>query len=60
VVGSIVSIIYERKLIPGLTFFGWEQQTVIPGLVCAFIAYMICTLVWPSKRETCELPPEQV
>jgi SSS family solute:Na+ symporter len=58
IVGSIVSVIYEKKLIPGLKFFGWEQQTVIPGLVCALIVYIILSLALPSKRATVELPPE--
>jgi SSS family solute:Na+ symporter len=58
VVGSVVSIIYERKLIPGLGFFGWEQQVVIPGLVCALIVYIAFTLIFPSKRETVDLPAE--
>jgi SSS family solute:Na+ symporter len=57
IVGSIVSVIFERKLIPGLTFFGWEQQTVIPGLVCALVVYIIFTLIWPSKRDSVDLPP---
>ncbi|MDR2069852.1 MAG: sodium:solute symporter family protein [Treponema sp.] len=56
IVGSVVSVIFERKLIPGLTFFGWEQQTVIPGLVCALIVYIILTLIWPSKRDSTDLP----
>jgi SSS family solute:Na+ symporter len=57
IVGSVVSLVFERKLIPGLTFFGWEQQTVIPGLVCALIVYVGFTLLLPSKRESTDLPP---
>jgi SSS family solute:Na+ symporter len=57
VVGSIVSVIFEWKLISGLTFFGWERQTVIPGLVCALIAYVVFTLIRPSKRNSTDLPP---
>lgn len=55
--GSVVSIAFERKLIKNLTFFGWEQQSVIPGLVCALVVYIIFTLIFPSKRNTTELPP---
>jgi SSS family solute:Na+ symporter len=58
IVGSVVSVIFERKLIPGLTFFGWEQQAVIPGLVCALVVYIIFTLIFPSKRDTTDLPAE--
>ena len=55
--GSVVSITFERKSIKNLTFLGWEQQTVIPGLVCALVVYIIFTLIFPSKRNTTELPP---
>ena len=58
IVGSVVSVIYERKLIAGLGFFGWERQPVIPGLVCALIVYILFTLIFPSKRETVDLPAE--
>jgi SSS family solute:Na+ symporter len=57
IVGSVVSVMFERKLIPGLTFFGWEAQAVIPGLVCALVVYLIFTFIFPSKRDTTELPP---
>lgn len=55
IVGSIVSVIFEKKLIPGLTFFGWEQQAVIPGLVCALIVFVIFSFAMPVKEETLEL-----
>ncbi|MDR0561805.1 MAG: sodium:solute symporter family protein [Spirochaetaceae bacterium] len=57
IVGSVVSVMFERKLIPGMTFFGWEAQAVIPGLVCALVVYLIFTFIFPSKRDTTELPP---
>jgi SSS family solute:Na+ symporter len=59
VVGSVVSVIYEKKLIEGLTFFGWERQPVIPGLVLAFVVFVGLSLIFPSKRESLELPPEK-
>lgn len=58
IVGSAVSVVYERKLIAGLTFFGWERQPVIPGLVCALAAFVIFTLLMPARRETTELSIE--
>ena len=58
VTGSVVSVIYERKLISGLGFFGWELQPVIPGLICALIVFIVFTLLFPSKRETVDLPAE--
>jgi SSS family solute:Na+ symporter len=58
IVGSVVSVVYERKLISGLGFFGWEQQPVIPGLICALIVYVAFTLILPSKRESTDLPAE--
>ncbi|MDR0525407.1 MAG: sodium:solute symporter family protein [Spirochaetaceae bacterium] len=60
IVGSGVSVIFERKLIPGLTFFGWEAQAVIPGLVCALAVYVVLTLLFPSKRNSTDLPPLEV
>ena len=58
VVGSVVSVVFERKLIPGLGFFGWEMQPVIPGLVCALVVFIVFTLLFPSNRETVDLPAE--
>lgn len=58
VVGSAVSLVYERKFIAGLTFFGWERQPVIPGLVCALAAFVVFTLLLPANRETTELAAE--
>jgi SSS family solute:Na+ symporter len=55
--GSVVSLVFERKLVKDLTFFGWEQQSVIPGLVCALAVYIIFTLLFPSKRNSTDLPP---
>lgn len=52
IVGSVVSMIFEKKLIPGLTFFGWEQQAVIPGLVCALVAFVLFSFLMPPKHET--------
>ena len=57
-VGSVVSVIFERKIIPGLGFFGWEQQPVIPGLACALAVFIVFTLLFPSKRATVDLPAE--
>jgi len=59
IVGSVVSLIFEKKLIPGLTFFGWERQAVIPGLVCALIVFVIFSLLMPPKTETVEFVIEE-
>ncbi|MDR2864872.1 MAG: sodium:solute symporter family protein [Spirochaetaceae bacterium] len=53
-VGSLVSIVFERHLIPDLTFFGWERQPVIPGLVFACTAFVGFSLLFPPRRETTE------
>lgn len=58
ITGSVVSLIYEKKLIAGLTFFGWERQPVIPGLICALAAFVVFTLLLPAGRETTELAAE--
>ena len=55
IIGGIVSVIFERKWIPGLTFFGWEGQPVIPGLACAFIIFIIFSIIMPNKNEIGEL-----
>lgn len=57
IVGSVVSVLYERKLSP-VGFFGWEQQAVIPGLVCALVLFVVFSLAVPPKRETLELDPD--
>lgn len=58
ITGSVVSLLYEKKLIAGLTFFGWERQPVIPGLVCALAAFIVFTLLMPAGKETTELAAE--
>lgn len=58
ITGSVVSLVYERKLIEGLTFFGWERQPVIPGLVCALAAFIVFTLLMPAGKETTDLAVE--
>lgn len=55
VVGSVVALVYEKKLIPGLGFFGWEQQPVIPGLICALLAFVIFSFAMPPKVQQTEL-----
>jgi len=55
IIGGIVSVIFERKWIPGLTFFGWEGQPVIPGLACALIIFIIFSIIMPNKNEIGEL-----
>ena len=52
IIGGIVSVLFERKWIPGLTFFGWEEQPVIPGLVCALIVFLIFSFVMPNKKDS--------
>lgn len=58
ITGSVVSLVYEKKLIAELTFFGWERQPVIPGLVCALAAFIIFTLLMPAGKETTDLATE--
>lgn len=55
IVGSVVSLIFERKMIPDLTLFGWEQQPVIPGLVSALIVFVLFSLLMPPKNQTVDL-----
>lgn len=53
VVGGIVSVLYEHNA--NLKFFGWENQSVIPGLVCALIVFVSVSLLVPPKEETTDL-----
>ncbi len=48
---------FERRWSP-VGFFGFEQQPVIPGLVCALAAFIVFSLVMPPKTETLELAKE--
>ncbi len=57
IVGSVVSVLYERKWSP-VGFFGFEQQPVIPGLVCALIVFLVFSLAMPPAKETLELAKE--
>ncbi len=57
VVGSVVSVMFERRWSP-VGFFGFEQQPVIPGLVCALVVFVVLSLAMPPKVETTELPKE--
>ncbi|MCC8189818.1 MAG: sodium:solute symporter family protein [Planctomycetes bacterium] len=58
-VGSAVSVLYERRWMP-FGFFGWEQQAVIPGLVCALVVFVVFSLILPPRVETVDLPPDAV
>lgn len=55
IVGSVVAVVFEKNLISGLTFFGWEQQAVIPGLVSALIAFIVFSLIMPPKDQNLDL-----
>ncbi len=57
-VGSFVSVLFERRWSP-VGFFGFEQQPVIPGLVCALAAFLLFSLIMPPKTETLELAKEE-
>lgn len=60
IVGSVVSLVFEKNMIPNLKFFGWEQQAVIPGLVCALVVFVIFSLIMPPKEETLELTADEI
>lgn len=53
--GSVVVVLFEH--IDFLKNLGMEP--IIPGLVISFIAFMLFTLLFPSKRDNCELLPEE-
>lgn len=49
IVGSVVSLLVERKIIP---FFGLDP--IIPGLIFSAIVFFIFCKLYPPKNETLE------
>lgn len=55
ITGSITVVLFEH--IDSLKNIGIES--IIPGLIVSFIAFMVFTLLFPSNRENCDLIPEE-
>lgn len=57
VAGTIV-VVYLDQFSGGNLFGIHFSQTIVPGLVAAFICFIIFSLIFPPKVETTELAPE--
>ena len=57
--GSIIVIMLDNlKMMPGLLkFFG--GQSIVPGLAVALIAFVVFSVLFPSKTNSTELPAEK-
>ena len=55
--GTVV-VVYLEQFSNGVLFGIKFSQPILPGLVVAFVAFIIFSLVFPPKVETTELAPE--
>ena len=58
ILGTIV-VVYLEHISHGVLFGIKFSQPIIPGLVAAFIGFVVFSLVMPPKVETTELAPEE-
>lgn len=58
IAGTIV-VVYLENVSGGMLFGIKFSQPILPGLVVAFIAFVIFSLLMPPKVETTELAPEE-
>ena len=56
--GTIV-VVYLEHISGGMMFGIKFSQPIIPGLIAAFICFVIFSFVMPPKEETTELIPEE-
>ncbi len=62
--GTIASLIAGTIVVVGIDTFKWTlfgykfEQSIVPGLVVAFIAFIVFSLIFPPKEKTTELKPE--
>ena len=56
--GTLV-VVYLEHISKGVLFGIKFSQPVIPGLVAAFICFIIFSLLMPPKVESTELAPEE-
>jgi SSS family solute:Na+ symporter len=61
VIGGAGSVLFEnaRKWELHISFFGWERQPVIPGLVLSLVVFVLISLLLPSKQNSVALKPEK-
>ena len=58
IAGTIV-VVYLEHVSNGMLFGIKLSQPIIPGLVAAFVCFIIFSLAMPPKEETTELAPEE-
>lgn len=57
IAGTIV-VVYLEHVSGGMLFGIKFSQPIIPGLVCAFVGFVLFSILMPPKTETTELAPE--
>lgn len=57
IAGTIV-VVYLEHVSGGMLFGIKFSQPIIPGLVCAFVGFILFSILMPPKTETTELAPE--
>jgi SSS family solute:Na+ symporter len=57
VIGGLTSVFFENQKAWGLhlSFFGWERQSIIPGMVVSCVLFIVLTLIFPNKKNSLEL-----
>lgn len=58
IAGTVV-VVYLDKFSKGNLFGIHFSQTIVPGLVAAFICFIVFSLLFPPKKETTELADEE-
>ncbi len=59
IAGTVVVVLLDNvKVLPGLrAFFG--GQSIVPGLIVALIAFVVFSILYPSKTNSTDLPAEK-
>ena len=58
IAGTIV-VVYLDKFSGGNLFGMHFSQTIVPGLVVALIAFIVFSFIFPNKKDSVELDPEE-
>ena len=63
-IGTIASLIAGTIVVVGIDTFKWApfgykfEQSIVPGLVVALIAFLVFSAIFPPKNQTTELKAE--
>lgn len=58
-IAGTVMVVYLEQVSGGMLFHIKFSQPIIPGLVCAFICFILFSFLMPPKEETTELAMEE-